>query len=244
MCSPTLVLIFVTLLCIFETAKFSNVSRRLKIIDLSTNYFPQPKVTKKRISNSCPPIKTNFKSLESLGLEDQSHPPFLVHLPGSKGLWVRRLIEVSTGKLMDKKEKELREKLLREICERNIKFLTNPNKDQKTAKKILKLWSKKTVIEQNDLLKDEQHQMVISKAYKETYDSETENSETEDNKKQKEEKEGNPEKKRRKDEEEEEAEPTYDLTSLRDDKQLNLFFEEKYHRHWMGRCRPISLVYS
>ena len=84
------------------------------------------------------------------------------------------------------------------------------------------LWYKKPVIERNDLLKDEQHQMLISKAYKEAYDSETDNSETEDNKKQKEENEGNPERKRRKDEGEEEAELPYDLTSLRDDKQLNL----------------------
>ena len=87
--------------------------------------------------------------------------------------------------------------------------------------------------------------MLISKAYKEAYDTETDNSETEDNKKQeegKEGKEGHPEKKRRKEGGEEEAGPTYDLTSLRDDKQLNLFFEEKYHRHWMGQCRPIPLM--
>jgi hypothetical protein len=72
-----------------------------------------------------------------------------------------------------KKERELKEKLFREVCERNVKFLTNTDKDQKAAKKILKLWSKKPVIEQNTLLKDEQHQRLISKAYAEAFDTKT-----------------------------------------------------------------------
>ena len=75
------------------------------------------------------------------------------------------------------------------------KSLSSSNKDKKTAREILKPWKRKPATEQNELLRDERHQQLISKAFKEAFNSESDQSKAEDKRKEKEGKEEeNPEK--------------------------------------------------
>ena len=69
---------------------------------------------------------------------------------------------------------------------RRKKSLSSSNKDKKTAREILKPWKRKPATEQNELLRDERHQQLISKAFKEAFNSESDQSKAEDKRKEKE----------------------------------------------------------